>query len=97
MDPIAHELMERILTLHFIDGSRLSFAFGEQGANTAARKIKLDKLMASKHLVIEAEGSVMVFPVTNIKYMSLALPAPEARGTREALPAHAITGARLRD
>ena len=88
--------MERILTLHFLDGSKISLAFEEQGANTAARKLKLDKLMASKHLVVEAEGQVMVFPVANIKYMALSLPAPNAKGTRETLPSHAITGARIR-
>ena len=86
--------MERILTLHVIDGSRLSFSVEAQGANSAARKLKLDKLMTSKHLVVEAEGEVMIFPVANIKYMSLA--TPESRGVRETLPSHAITGARLR-
>ena len=88
--------MERILTLHFVDGSKLSFAFGEQGANAAARKIKLDTFLASKHLVVEAEGSVLIFPVANIKYMSLSLPGLNAKGTAEALPRHAITGARIR-
>ena len=87
--------MERILTLHFIDGSKLSLAFEEQG-NNAARKLKVEKLMASKHLVVEAEGSVMIFPVANIKYMALSLPALNAKGTREALPSHAIIGARIR-
>jgi hypothetical protein len=87
--------MERTLTLHFIDGSRLSFSFGEQGANAAARKIKVDKLMASKHLVIEADGTVMVFPVANIKYMALSVPSYSAKGGREVLPSHAITGAQL--
>jgi hypothetical protein len=88
--------MERILTLHFIDGSKLSFAFQPQGANAAARKIKLDNFLTSKHLVIEAEGNVMIFPVTNIKYMSMSLPTGDARGSAEALPRHAITGARIR-
>jgi hypothetical protein len=87
--------MERILTLHFIDGSKLSLAFEEQG-NNAARKLKVEKLMASKHLVVEAEGSVMIFPVANIKYMALSLPALNAKGTREMLPSHAIIGARIR-
>ena len=85
--------MERILTLHFIDGTKLAFAFAIQGANAAARKLKLDNFMTSKHLVVEAEGSVMIFPVANIKYMSFS--APEGRAA-DALPRHAITGARIR-
>ena len=88
--------MERILTLHFIDGSKLSFAFRPQGANAAARKIKLDNFLTSKHLVIEAEGNVMIFPVTSIKYMSLSLPDADTKGAAETLPRHAITGARIR-
>jgi len=87
--------MERILTLHFIDGTKMSLAFDEQGMNSAARKLKVDKLMASKHLVVEAEGSVMIFPMVNIKYMALSLPSVGAKGTREVLPSYAITGARI--
>ena len=88
--------MERNLTLHFIDGTKLSFAFDAQGANNAARKLKIDKLMASKHLVIEAEGSVMIFPVANIKYMALSMPSLDKRSAAEVLPSFAITGAQIR-
>ena len=88
--------MERILTLHFIDGSKLSLAFDEQGQNAAARKLKVDKLLASEQLVVEAEGNVMIFPVGSIKYASLSLPTLDAKAAREILPSHAITGARIR-
>ena len=88
--------MERILTLHFIDGTKLTFAFDAQGANNAARKLKIDKLMASKHVVIEAGGTVMIFPVANIKYMALSMPALDKRGASEVLPTYTITGATLR-
>jgi len=88
--------MERILTLHFIDGTKLSFEFAEQGPNAAVRKLKLEDFMASRHLVIEAEGSVMIFPVANIKYMALSVPVLNAKGAAASLPRHAITGARIR-
>jgi hypothetical protein len=88
--------MDRIATLHFNDGSKLSFDFPEQTANAAARQIKLADFMAGKHLVIEAEGQVFMFPVGNIKYLALSLPTI-SRDVRGALPRHAITGARLRD
>ena len=86
--------MDRILTLHFIDGSKLQFDFPEQAPNAAARQIKLADFMTSKHVVVEAEGSVMIFPVANIKYMALSL--PDAKGAGGALPRHAIKGARIR-
>lgn len=38
--------MDRVLTLHFIDGSKLSFEFDEQTGNQAARTIKLADFMA---------------------------------------------------
>lgn len=88
--------MENVLTLHFVDGSKLSLEFPEQAANPAARKIKLEDFMTSKHLVVEAEGSVLIFPVANIKYMSLSTPMLGAKGAGAALPRHAIVGARIR-
>ena len=89
--------MDRILTLHFVDGSKLSFEFPEQTPSAAARQMKLADLMTSKHLVIEAEGSVMLFPVVNIKYMALSVPMLRSKGAAAALPRHAIVGARIRD
>ena len=88
--------MDRIITLHFIDGSKLAFDFPEQTANPAARQIKLADFMTSKHLVIEAEGTVMVFPVSNIKYIAFSMPTLPRKGTADALPRHAIVGARIR-
>jgi len=86
----------RILTLHFIDGTKLQFEFPEQSANPAARQMKVADFMVSKHLVIEAEGTVMMFPVNNIKYMALSLPVLSAKGSRAVLPRHTIGGARVR-
>jgi hypothetical protein len=88
--------VDRILTLHFNDGSRLAFDFPEQAPNAAARQIKLADFMTSRHLVIEAEGTVMIFPVANIKYIALSSPTLPRKGAPSALPRHAIVGARIR-
>ena len=88
--------MERIATLHFVDGTKISFAFPEQTPNAAARKIKLADFMTSKHVVIEAEGQIFLFPTTNIKYIMLSTPNLP-KGRSETLPRHAIVGARIRD
>ena len=88
--------MDRILTLHFVDGSKLSFDFPEQGANEAARQMKLADFLTSKHLVIEAEGTVMMFPVANIKYIAFSMPMLRTKASSPSLPRHAITGARIR-
>jgi len=88
--------MDRILTLHFIDGSKLAFDFPEQSTNLTARRLKLTDLMAGKHLVIEAEGQVLIFPVNNIKYMAISVPMLGKKDAAAALPGHAIVGARIR-
>ena len=88
--------MERMLTLHFIDGSKLQFEFESQAQSEAARQIKLSDFMTSRHLVIEAEGSVLVFPVANIKYMAFSIPTLTRKGAASSLPKHAIVGARIR-
>ena len=87
--------MQNALTLHFIDGTKLSLDFPEQANNSAARKIKLDDFLTSKHLIVEAEGSVLIFPVANIKYIALTNPMLGSRGKAPSLPRHAILGARV--
>ena len=88
--------MDRIITLHFNDGSKLSFDFPEQAANAAARQIKLADFLTSRNLVIEAEGTVMIFPVANIIYIAISMPTLPRKGSAAALPRHAIVGARIR-
>jgi hypothetical protein len=88
--------MERALTLFFVDGTKLSFDFDEQTANPAARKMKLDDFMSSQHLIIEADGSVMLFPVANIKYMAFTTPLLDAKELATTLPRAAIMRARIR-
>jgi hypothetical protein len=87
--------MDRVLTLHFIDGSKLTFEFPEQAANTTARRLKMGDLMTQKHVVVEADGSVMIFPVANIKYMALSSPLMARKDKAASLPGHAIAGARI--
>ena len=88
--------MERALTLHFVDGSKISFDFDEQTGNAHARKIKLDDFLSGQHLVVEAEGSVLIFPVANIKYMAFATPLLDTKTLTAALPRHTIVNARIR-
>jgi len=88
--------MDRVLTLHFIDGTKLQFDFPEQAANPAARQIKVADFLVSKHLIVEAEGSVLIFPISGIKYLALSMPGSIPKKGTTALPRHAIVGARIR-
>lgn len=88
--------MDRILTLHFIDGSKLTFEFPEQVSNAIARKLKLEDLLSGETLVVEAEGSLLIFPATSIKYMALSAPLMRAKEFAASLPRQAILGATIR-
>lgn len=86
---------DRILTIHFIDGTKLAFDFPEQGPNAAAKQIKLQEFFAGKHLVVESDEGLLIFPVANIKYIALRGP-DSASWTGAGLPKSAIRGAMLR-
>jgi hypothetical protein len=87
--------MDRIATLHFVDGSKLSFDFPEQTSHAAGKQLRLADFMTSRHVVIEAEGQLFVFPTTSIKYIAFSVPALRKQALG-ALPRHTITGARVR-
>ena len=88
--------LERTVTLHFIDGTKLSMEFPEQSGSPTARKLKMSDFLAGQHVVIEAEGSVLICPMANIKYMSFTTPTLDMKDMKEALPRHAIVGASIR-
>ena len=88
--------LERTVTLHFIDGTKLSLEFPEQSGSGTARKLKMSDFLAGQHVVIEAEGSILICPMANIKYMSFTTPTLDTKDMKEALPRHAIVGASIR-
>ena len=90
--------MQNNLTMHFVDGSKLSLDFPSATENPAARKLRIADFLTSKHLVVEAEGSVLVFPVANIKYLAFSTTGQAAaKGVvGGALPRHTLFGARIR-
>lgn len=83
------------LTLHFTDGTKMSFDFPEQTKSAAAKQLRLDSFRDSNHVLIEADGRLLMFPMANIKYLEFAPPGPlpfdEARPPRDL-----IQGATLR-
>lgn len=62
----------QVLTVYFNDGSRMAFSFPEQESNAMAKKIKLAEVLSNNQFVIEADGSLLVFPMTSIKYIQLS-------------------------
>jgi len=64
-----------------------------QAANDAARQLKLEDLMKGRHLVIQAEGRLVMHPMENIKTLELSTGGASLEGIR--LPAHTIREATL--
>ena len=86
---------DRMLIVHFVDGNKLSFDFPEQTSIAAGKQIKFEDLLKGNHLVVEVEGSLLVFPVHNIKYIQLTLPGKGVDASVR-LPPHTIRGAVIR-
>ena len=62
---------DRALTIHFLDGTHISFGFPEQRSNDAARSILLDEILERPYLLVEADGALLVYPMSAIKSMQL--------------------------
>jgi hypothetical protein len=86
----------RTLTLHFIDGTRMSFDFPEQSKGVAGKQLRLDSFRDSNHVLIEADGSLLMFPMANIKYLQWslagALPFDAARPPHDLIQGATISG-----
>jgi hypothetical protein len=83
---------EHGLTVHFTDGSKVSFAFPDQAANEAARQMRLEEFMKSPFLMVIADGVLTMLPVANIK--AIQMPVSESM-KKVSLPKHVIRGATL--
>jgi hypothetical protein len=81
------------LTVHFMDGSKLSFGFPNQAANAAARTIRLEEFLKSNYLLVIADGVLTALPVANIK--AIQLPVDEEAMQEVRMPAHVFRGATI--
>ena len=87
------EQESRGLTITFMDGTKASFGFPQQGANAAAKQLKLEEFIKSPYLMVLADGTLTLFPVTNIKSIRLPLTDKDAEQVR--MPGHVIRNAKL--
>ena len=77
---------KRAIIIHYMDGSEMKLDMPVQTPNESAQVIKLKEALAARHLVVEADGALLIIPFENIKYIQ-AYPAPKK------LPDHAIRAA----
>lgn len=68
--------IKRFLTIHFIDGSKLSLTFPQQGDDFTQIASRVQRALDANQLAIEIDGELFVVPMNNVKYLQVN-PAPE--------------------
>jgi hypothetical protein len=81
----------RGLTITFMDGTKVSYYFPEQGSNSAAKQLRLEELFKHPFVIVLADGVLTMFPVANIK--SIQLPVTDREAEEVRLPPHVIRNA----
>ncbi|MBW8905404.1 MAG: hypothetical protein JF611_07015 [Betaproteobacteria bacterium] len=76
----------RGLTVFFTDGTKMQLDYPKQAPNDIATLLKVKEILASRQLLVECDGVLLLFPFENIKYIE-AHPAPRD------LPGYTIKGA----
>ena len=79
---------QRHMRIHFTDGTVLEFTFPPQSDDELGAAQRLANYVAAGHLMIEAEGRLLMFPLTSVKYLE-GYPVPRT------LPATVVRGAKL--
>lgn len=83
------------IAIEFSDGSRRKFSFPAQSPNSAARQMKFEDFLKGRHLVIQSEGRLLMFPMENIKSIELSTGGAGLEGVK--LPLHTIRDAKLQE
>ena len=85
------ERPKRGMIITFTDGSRKLLEFPQQVADTdTAGLARIKEALEARHLLLEAEGALLVIPFENVKYIQVH-PAPKR------LPTGVIRGASFKD
>ncbi len=80
---------ERGLVVHFMDGTTMKLEFPKQVKHDDSIVPRLEKILERQTLMAEVEGSLLMVPLNNVKYLQV-YPAP-AR-----LPDYALREAKAR-
>ena len=61
----------RWITIYFTDGTDISFKFPDQEIADHLMQSAFERMLGQQMLVLEGEGSVYMFPYSNIKYIKV--------------------------
>jgi hypothetical protein len=79
---------ERGMVIHFTDGSKMDLNFPKQVKHDDSVSVRLEMMLEHPVLMVEADGALLMFPFSNIKYLQV-YPSPSK------LPDYVIKGAIL--
>ena len=83
------------IAIEFSNGTKVKYSFPMQSANQAARQMKLEDFLKGRHLVIQAEGRLMMYPMENITAIEMSAGGGTLEGVK--LPLHTIRDAKLQE
>jgi hypothetical protein len=83
----------RFINIHFMDGSKVRYSFAPMTSNKAAQQVKLEDFFKGRHLVIQSEGRLTVYPMENIREIEFSAGGAALEGIK--LPLSTIRNATL--
>jgi hypothetical protein len=83
----------RFITILFNDGSKVRYAFEAMTENKAAQQLKIEDFLKGRHLIVQTEGRLTVYPVVNIRSLEFSTGGESLEGIK--LPLHTIRNAKL--
>jgi hypothetical protein len=83
----------RTLTIEFNDGAQVRYALPVQAKNKAAQQLMLEDFLKGRHLIVECEGRLRMYPVENIRMVEIAGEGTTLEGVK--VPMHTLRDAKL--
>jgi len=83
------------IAIEFSDGSKVRYSFPVQVPNSAARQMKLEDFLKGRHLVIQTESRLVMYPMENIKAIEMSTGGASLEGVK--LPLHTLRDAKLQE
>jgi len=62
---------DRAMIVQFMDGTKTTFTFPAQEANSFGSTLLIEELVHSPFLLVEVDGALLMYPVANIKSIQL--------------------------
>ena len=83
----------RFISIEFTDGAKIRYSFPVQTGSKAARQVKIEDFLKGRHLLVQTEDRLVVYPIENIRSIEFSAGTAAMEGIK--LPPHTIREATL--